>query len=141
MNYEQAINELRAVNYCNSQIIRLNTEIELLRYQMTGLAHSGGPVLTKKQQRSQLPMPTSNHEHRPPEWTLAAIEKREDAIRVGRARILGCRWIESDKLNDEDRQILIELHLLRKRGEDVAEEHNQSRSSMYNRLKRKISKI
>lgn len=139
MDYRQAINELRSVNYCNSQIIRLNAENEELRYQMTGLAHTGGPVLTQKQQRSQLPMPASNHERRPPEWTIAVIQENEEQIRVMRARILACRWIKL--LDKEDQEILIQLHLLRRRGEEVAQEHNQSRSNMYHRLRRRIERL
>ena len=38
MNYDAAINELRAVNYCNREIIRLNQMNDLLRHQLTGLA-------------------------------------------------------------------------------------------------------
>lgn len=139
MNYDAAINELRAVNYCNREIIRLNQMNDLLRHQLTGLAHAGGPVLTKKQQASNLPMPSSNHEHRPPEWTLAAIWRNEGRIQDLRKRILGCEWIH--QLDEDDQQILIELHLLRWTGTEVAEAHSQNRSSMYKRLRRKIEKI
>lgn len=132
MTYNEAIQELKAVRYCNANLIRLNQDIEVLEHQMTGLAHSG-PSLSPEQARSPLPMPS--YQHDPNRSTVALIEAKDAKVKEAvyyRLRILKCNWIE--KLHKEDQNILVELYLLREPYDATAAKYGYSSSGLWKHL-------
>lgn len=132
MDYRESIQQLRGTVYYNRRLIRVNQDIEVLRHQMTGLARSG-PVLSPQQARSPLPLPHYQHDpNASPVALIEAVEAKEKEARMLAWLIQECGWIEN--LDQQDKEALIELTLLREPMASVAEKYGYSRPGMYKHL-------
>lgn len=132
MDYRESIQQLRGTVYYNRRLIRVNQDIEVLRHQMTGLARSG-PVLSPQQARSPLPLPHYQHDpNASPVALIEAVEAKEKEARMLAGLIQECGWIES--MDQQDKEALMELTLLREPMVKVAEKYGYSRPGMYKHL-------
>lgn len=132
MDYRESIQQLRGAVYYNRRLIRVNQDIEVLRHQMTGLARSG-PVLSPQQAKSPLPLPHYQHDpNASPVALIEAVEAKEKEARMLAGLIQECGWIEN--LDQQDKEALIELTLLREPMVSVAEKYGYSRPGMYKHL-------
>lgn len=132
MDYRESIQQLRGTVYYNRRLIRVNQDIEVLRHQMTGLARSG-PVLSPQQAKSPLPLPHYQHDpNASPVALIEAVEAKEKEARMLAGLIQECGWIEN--LDQQDKEALIELTLLREPMVSVAEKYGYSRPGMYKHL-------
>lgn len=139
MDYRESIQQLRGTVYYNRRLIRVNQDIEVLRHQMTGLARSG-PVLSPQQARSPLPLPHYQHDpNASPVALIEAVEAKEKEARMLAGLIQECGWIEN--LDQQDKEALIELTLLREPMVSVAEKYGYSRPGMYKHLEAVLREI
>lgn len=139
MDYRESIQQLRGTVYYNRRLIRINQDIEVLRHQMTGLARSG-PVLSPQQARSPLPLPHYQHDpNASPVALIEAVEAKEKEARMLAGLIQECGWIEN--LDQQDKEALIELTLLREPMVSVAEKYGYSRPGMYKHLEAVLREI
>ena len=139
MDYRESIQQLRGTVYYNRRLIRVNQDIEVLRHQMTGLARSG-PVLSPQQAKSPLPLPHYQHDpNASPVALIEAVEAKEKEARMLAGLIQECGWIES--MDQQDKEALIELTLLREPMVSVAEKYGYSRPEMYKHLEAVLREI
>ena len=139
MDYRESIQQLRGTVYYNRRLIRVNQDIEVLRHQMTGLARSG-PVLSPQQAKSPLPLPHYQHDpNASPVALIEAVEAKEKEARMLAGLIQECGWIEN--LDQQDKEALIELTLLREPRVSVAEKYGYSRPGMYKHLEAVLREI
>lgn len=139
MNYDDAIHELKNVNFCNHKLIRINQDIEMLRHKMTGLARDG-TKLSPQQAKSSLPMPFYLHDaDASPVACINAITAKEKEAYLYEQRILACEWVED--LDDQDKQILVDIYLLHARYDETAEKYGYSKKGLYVHLHSAIGKI
>ena len=139
MDYRESIQQLRGTVYYNRRLIRVNQDIEVLRHQMTGLARSG-PVLSPQQAKSPLPLPHYQHDpNASPVALIEAVEAKEKEARMLAGLIQECGWIEN--LDQQDKEALIELTLLREPMVSVAEKYGYSRPGMYKHLEAVLREI
>lgn len=139
MDYRESIQQLRGTVYYCRRLIRVNQDIEVLRHQMTGLARSG-PVLSPQQARSPLPLPHYQHDpNASPVALIEAVEAKEKEGRMLAGLIQECGWIE--RMDQQDREALIELTLLHEPMVKVAEKYGYSRPGMYKHLEAALRDI
>ena len=106
---------------------------------MTGLARSG-PALSPQQARSPLPLPHYQHDpNASPVALIEAVEAKEKEARMLAGLIQECGWIEN--MDQQDREALVELTLLREPMVRVAEKYGYSRPGMYKHLEAALREI
>lgn len=132
MNYYDLINELKTVRHCCRRLIEINQELEVLNHQLTGMARSG-LNLTTEQQKSNLPMPSYQHEYRSPLGILETISEKKSDFKCYEKRIKNLSCIEMLPL--EDQNLLFDRYVFRDRPEDVADRYGYSRNGLYKHIK------
>lgn len=132
MTYHDLINELKTVRYCCHRLIEINQELEVLNHQLTGMARSG-LNLTAEQEKSNLPMPSYQHEYRSPLGILETISEKESEFKYYEKRIKNLSWIEILSLTDQN--LLFDRYVFRDRPEVVADRYGYSKPGLYKHVK------
>lgn len=131
MNKKETINQIKtdmkSLDYCCHQIIRINQELEVINHQKTGLARHQ-PRLTKEQEQSSKPMPTYQHSYSSPLALFELSSQLERDKHYWQQRICECTITEL--LDIRDQNILWELYIFGKRQWDVAIKYGYSRTGL-----------
>ena len=139
MDYHSAIDALKLVPRWNRELIRINQDIEVLEHQMTGLARSA-PELSPEQARSRWPLPT--YQHNPDASPIGMIEACEAKRKEAQLRILligTCAWV--DRLDEEDRQAVMEIYLCKRRYDLTAAKFGYTKKGFYKHIKSQIESL
>ena len=129
---------IRDVSWHSAKIRYLQEDIELMEYELTGLARHSVPM-TKEQEKSPLPMPDYSGGGKSLTERIFEIDQRKEELEDHRRRILECRSIEW--LPWEDQLILIRMLMLRENQIDLALDVGMSRSGLLRFVDRCITRI
>lgn len=122
-------------------IDRLTLEIEAIEEEMKGLSHRG-VEMTKAQEKSQLPMPTTTSPIYSNCRILTLIEKKDEKERQIDALTLSLQQADVvKKLSVEDQRLLQDLYHSCRSAEDVAGDHGYSKRGMYKHINAVIEKV
>ena len=132
MNYATFKNELRNLYSYERELKKVDASIEDLSYLMTGVR---GINYSKT---PSSPNPEVVAEHR-----LDMIEDMEALLAEKQRLTLNIAHIYAtlSKLDDADREAMIEILVKKVNAEKVAEERGYSRSGIWARIKREIEKL
>lgn len=122
-------------------IDRLTLEIEAIEEEMKGLSHRG-VEMTKAQEKSQLPMPTTTSPIYSNCRILNLIEKKTEKERQIDALLLALQQADLVKrLSVEDQKLMQELYHTCRPACDVADNFGYSKQGMYKHIHAAIEKI
>lgn len=132
MNYATFKNELRNLYSYERELKKVDASIEDLSYLMTGVR---GINYSKT--------PTSPNPEVVAEHRLDMIEDMEALLAEKQRLTLNITHIYAtlSKLDDADREAMIEILVKKVNAEKVAEERGYSRSGIWARIKREIEKL
>lgn len=132
MNYSTFKNELRNLYSYERELSRVNDLIDNLSYAMTGV---------KGINYSKIPASTNPQESE--EKRLEQIDDLEELLTEKQRLQLNIRhiYITLSRLDDQDRDAMIEILVKKVNAEKVAEERGYSRSGIWARIKREIEKL
>lgn len=122
-------------------IDRLTLEIEAIEEEMKGLSHRG-VEMTKAQEKSQLPMPTTTSPIYSNCRILNLIEKKEEKERQIDALLLALQQADLVKrLSVEDQKLMQELYHSHQKVHEVADKHGYSINGMYKHIHSAVEKV
>ena len=128
---------LEDASYYSKKIMGLNQKIDYIKYEMTGLARHS-TLMSIEQENSLLPLPRYSGSGRSYEDRLDQIDSINQQIERYRERILECETIE--RLNQEEKGILLDAFVFHKSRWDLAEKFNLCRSGLQQKINSIIKK-